>query len=307
MHDADASTWLIGYGPMGRAHSEALRALGVAHLVITRTKNWIVTPGFDVDAMPNGPWQELPPPAKCIISVPIPNLHPVATELIEHGAKDLLLEKPGCMTSKDATTLSQQANRRGAIVHVAYNRRFFATVAALRSIAAGTVGPVDISIQFGERRGTLQPTTDGYIAARWIVANSSHVFDLVIHLLGYPEEAQHRRSGHLNWHPTGSSFSGRWRYADGSLMTFRESWESPGPWSLKMTGNFGVAMLQPLEALSIQLKDVGSQNLNPYQNYGLKPGLVGMLAAYLDSRFERFPDMADQSRLLRLLEDIEGT
>lgn len=292
---------------MGRAHSEVLRALGVEHLVVTRTKCWTVSPKSLSSPVTHVNWRVLSPPAKCIVSVPIPDLRLVAETLILHGAKDLLLEKPGCLTRREASTLSQLANRCGAFVHVAYNRRFFVTVASLRSLVARSVDPLDVSIQFGERRGSLQPTHDREVAARWIVANSSHVFDLVIHLLGNPQEVQHSQSGHLNWHPTGSSFSGEWRYADGSLMTFQESWESPGPWSLKMTGSFGVATLQPLESLTIRLRNDRSRVLDPYLNYSHKPGLVGMLAAYLNSRFEIFPDMADQSRLLSLLEDIEGT
>src|SRR5690606_39036462 len=90
----------------------------------------------DVDVIPGGidSFLETNPavPDAAIVSVSVEQLASVALRLINYGVKYILLEKPGGVSSSELSAIYSVALSSESEVYVAYNRRHYSSVRALR-------------------------------------------------------------------------------------------------------------------------------------------------------------------------------
>jgi predicted dehydrogenase len=225
-----------------------------------------------------------------IVAVTESALAPTASALVERGARRLLVEKPGALDPGDLEHLAERAQSVGAAVYVAYNRRFYRSVACARALIEEDGGPLAVAFEFSEverlvlddaeRRG-LQAD----VLSRWGLANSLHVIDLAFFLAGEPDRLSTERVGSLPWHPAGAVYAGSGATERGALFAYHAVWSGAGRWGVELTTKARKLVLRPLETLQQQLR--GSFALEdvdvPAEPSGSKPGLHDQLAAFLSA------------------------
>jgi predicted dehydrogenase len=309
---------LVGVGEMGEAYAAALAHHGVADVealgrgaerveAFSRRTGLPATPG-GTPAL-----AELPAPERAIVAVGPEELAPVTRRLLARGCRSILVEKPGALSSVELRRLAVDAGERGADLFVAFNRRFYPSVDAARVAIAEDGGPLAGGFDFTEladrvlaERGP-KGWSDG-VLARWGVVNSAHVIDLFFHLAGPPTAWEQRRSGSLPWHPAGAVFAGSGATAAGALFSYRAAWSGAGRWGVEVTTARRRLVLQPLETLTVQ--QAGSFALERAvlapEPAGLKPGLAGLVAAFLDGADPRLCRADEAADLLAAAEAIMG-
>lgn len=224
-------------------------------------------------------------PDYAIIAVNVTGLYEVCSLLIKEGIRNILLEKPGALWLHEINDLKDEAVKRGVNVYIAYNRRFYASVAKAMEILGKDGGVISFSFEFTE----WSDRVEAFNAAteekeRWFLSNSSHVADLAFYMGGKPARINCYTSGSLQWHKSASIFCGSGISETGALFTYSANWNSPGRWGIELlSGNYRV-ILRPLEQLQIQKK--GSLNAEPViledmQDKEFKPGLFRMVDAFM--------------------------
>ncbi len=287
------TTLLVGAGPMALAYAKVLRGLDVPFEVIGRGAR-----SADVFAQTTGQRpveggladflsrRQIDPAIPVIVALPIPQLASATQLLIAAGARRLLVEKPAGLDLAEIDTLAAAACAAAADVFVAYNRRFYASVAAARALIVKDGGVSSFHIEFTELADRVAtPEKAPAVLTNWLLGNSSHVIDLAFHLCGDPVEMNGVVSGSLPWHPTGAVFAGHGRTAAGALFTWHADWSSAGRWGLDLRTRRRRLLLQPLEKLQLQEKSgftLSEFDLADRLDREYKPGLYRQVEAFLD-------------------------
>jgi predicted dehydrogenase len=246
--------------------------------------------------------------ATAIVAVAEDALVDVARELLARGVERALIEKPGALSAAELAKLVP--NDR---LFVGYNRRFYPAVVRARELVELDGGAIAVTFDFteverlvladAERRGLPE-----LILHRWGASNSLHVIDLAFFLAGDPASLTVERSGSLPWHPDGSRFAGCGDTVSGALFAYVATWDGGGRWSVEVTTRERRLVLRPLEELREQLR--GSFALEqvelPPEPAGIKPGLAGELAAFLDGDTRFLCGVAEAVARLELAEKIFG-
>ena len=284
---------LVGAGPMATAYAKALAGMSVpfeavgqgprsaaAFAEATGTRPvegglsaFLARGSAGVDA--------------AIVALPIPKLAEAAAQLLKAGVRRILVEKPAGLTADEIDGLARAASHAGADVFVAYNRRFYASVAAARAMIAEDGGVSSFHFEFTEFVArVITPDKDPAVLSNWLLGNSSHVLDLAFHLCGEPAEMDGAVTGSLPWHPDGAVFAGHGRTRAGALFTWHADWSSAGRWGLDIRTPRRRLLLQPLETLQVQEKsslDLHQVALADELDCNYKPGLYRQLAAFLSA------------------------
>jgi predicted dehydrogenase len=282
---------LIGAGAMAVAYAKALRGQGTSFTVVGRgaqsaaaflaaTGVRPVEGGLSAYLETNVVAADMP----VIVALPVAQLASATCELIAAGARKLLVEKPGGLDLAEIAMASAAARSHKAAVYVAYNRRFYASVAAAREMVAEDGGVTSFHMEFTEladRVATLG--RDPKLLANWVLANSSHVVDLAFHLGGEAQYLSGEIAGALPWHPDGAVFAGHGRTVGGALFTWHANWGSAGRWGLDLRTRKRRLLLQPLEKLQVQ--QTGSLELSDVAiddrlDREFKPGVIRQLQAF---------------------------
>jgi predicted dehydrogenase len=319
------SVLVLGTGEMGAEYVRALLAHGVSRddlLVVGRdaaraaafgAEHGVDARGGGVAAL-SGAWSGGP----AIVAVGHRELPGAAEALLGRGCKAILLEKPGALFRSRLEGLRSRVDAAGAQVFVAFNRRFYPSVAALRGYAEADGGLLSCSFDFTELAARVLPAgaAKGYppeAYERWAVVNSMHVIDLFVHLAGKPSEWEQRRAGALPWHRAGATFAGSGITGHGVLFSYLATWGGAGRWSVEATTAQRKLVLRPLETL--QMQDSGTFELRavelPAEPAGTKPGLAAEVGAFLEAAAggavdPRLCDLDDAIRSHRVTERIAG-
>lgn len=307
--------WIVGAGPMGRAYASALKYLGRSFTVVGRgaesAQSFETEIGINV--VRGGIQTALRQhrtPEMAILAVQISSSVETALKLMEAGVPKLLLEKPAALSLHDIDSLERTANKHGAEVWVAYNRRFYASVAHAGSLIEADGGLLSTNFDFTEFAYVPQEFDKSDLSRRrWLVANSSHVIDLVFFLSGKPVDLHCHRNGSLDWHPNSSRFAGSGTTERGVLFSYLADWDSPGRWGIELRTSERKLLLQPLE----QLKEMrrGSLDFVPVQiedtfDLRAKPGLISMTKAFIDGQTDDLCSLTDQAKALRWYHRMAG-
>ncbi len=252
-----------------------------------------------------------------IIATAIESLEDVTLSLIGAGIRSVLLEKPGVLDSGTCLRLNQKAEAAGALVRVAFNRRFYQSVLALSQRLA-TEPPVGAHFDFTEWAWQIaEGSNPAEVKRRWAIANSIHVFDTVAHLLGPFDDIRALRSGagDLDWHPQASTFAGSCLCGK-TPVSYGASWIAPGRWDVQVMTREGRYKLSPMEKLQVlRPRTVVWEELPADDSIDeeFKPGLARMVEAFAAGveageagMFKKLPTLAENARLLQSIEKVVG-
>lgn len=281
---------LVGTGPMAKAHAAPLKKLGVDFMALSRgeesARRFTEETGQPATAGGLASWLAAnQAPARAVVATPIVDLASTTRKLIDAGCRDILLEKPAAVDAAGIVALARYAETHRARVMVAYNRRYYASVMAARTMIHQEGGAQSLYFEFSEvadKVGALP--YDPAVLANWELANSTHVLDTAFFLAGKPTVIQGRIAGGLPWHPRGSRWVGSGRTEVGADFAYFADWDAPGRWGIEVNTYQTRYVLRPMEALQVQRR--GSFQLEPVglddeMDRVFKPGLYRQMKAWL--------------------------
>jgi predicted dehydrogenase len=286
---------IIGSGPMAIEYTMVLKAMHVNPLVIGRSEsscqvfekqtgikaisggleNFLENASMDLNAY------------EFIVATHEKNIGTVAKLLMEHGARKLLVEKPGGFDVADIFSVRDEAKKYNADIYIGYNRRFYQSVKKAKQMIAEDGGVKSFHFEFSEWSHIISGLKkEEGVKEQWFLSNSSHLIDLAFYIGGKPKELSAYVSGKLDWHPCGSVFVGAGQAENGALFSYHSNWEAPGRWSLEILTQKHRYIFKPLEALAIQ--KIGSVQIEPVELDGqidkdYKPGLYQQVEAFLNN------------------------
>jgi predicted dehydrogenase len=252
-------------------------------------------------------------PTHVIVASPVETLTPIAIEVMKAGVKHLLIEKPAAMDQRECSLLMACAAETGAEIHVAYNRRFYASVrGALTHMRAAGESIESVLFEFNEAMPAQGPGAVPEVKARWLLANSMHVIDTAFHPVGLPDMQRSRfqHSGGLSWHPAGSVFVGSGETVTGVPFACHANWDAPGRWGFEWMTKSTRYVFRPMEKLSVMRRgrfDLEPMALDDEIDSRFKPGVYHQNAAFLaGDRAAGLVTLAEAAVLIPLAQKIAG-
>jgi len=286
------SLWLIGAGNMSKDYAHVLNSLKQDFKVIGRNKlsaeKFFEDTGIRVyEGGISKALSQNKPPLIAIVAVNIEMLAEVTMLLIDAGVKRILVEKPGGLCKKDIQMIADRAKDREAVILIAYNRHFYASVNMARKLINEDGGARSCFFEFTEWSHVISSTVkSARLKKLWFLSNSSHVVDLAFHFCGLPKRWNAWKNGSLSWHPSASRFSGSGITDRDILFSYFADWEGPGRWALEVLSSKRRFIFKPMEQLHI-LK-IGSFEpekviLDDSLDKKFKPGLYLQTKAFLEN------------------------
>lgn len=238
-------------------------------------------------------------PGTAIVAVNVEQLEQVSRQLIQHGVRHILLEKPGGIDLQQLKKIETAADTSGANVYVAYNRRYLASVNRALQWIEEDGGLSSFHFEFTEKADLIAKLQQSVrVKQGWVLANSTHVIDLALFIGGPPIELHSYTAGGLDWHPHAAVFAGAGRTETGALFTYKADWKSAGNWSLELMTQRRRIVLNPLESVKYVIKnerEIREEKLaDPYDSQ-FKPGLFRLVSDFLSpSPSKRLVTIRDQ-------------
>tara|TARA_B110000438_G_C15792102_1_gene641182 strand:+ start:732 stop:1697 length:966 start_codon:yes stop_codon:yes gene_type:complete len=301
---------LIGAGDMAFEYSKVLDSLDVPYNVIGRGRKsaqfFQNKTGHEVhiggiDNTFNNKIIDIP--NKAIVAVGIKELSETAIKLMNHGVKNILLEKPGGLNLEEIDKVLKTSQKYKVNIYIAYNRRYYASVDKARDIIDKDGGVTSFSFDFTEWSHEIEKLEiDPIIKKNWFLANSSHVVDLAFFLCGHPKKMSAYICGKLDWHPIGSVFSGSGKTENGALFSYHANWNSAGRWGVNiMTSSYRI-ILKPLEKIQIQKRgkiDVQFLEIDDNLDINFKPGIFKQTECFIANNTDKLCSIEEQYSLLK--------
>ena len=307
--------WLVGAGPHAREYAKVLIDLKQNFEVIGRgsasADEFQASVGKSVSTRGLANEINLKGAPECaIVAVSYHMLAPVASTLILAGTRRILLEKPGALSVSEINELSSLANKYGAKIWVAYNRRFYASTALAREMIVDDGGATSCVFELTEWSHTIDPMPLPKVTkSAWMIANSSHVADLAFHLCGKPVDWNAWHSGKISWHPAAAQFCGAGVTKSGALFSYHADWEGPGRWGVEVLTRKRRYIFKPMETL--QITNLASTNLEQLKlddilDTSFKPGLHRQTKLFLDGKTELLCSLEEQSEMISVYTKMAG-
>ncbi|PJZ70381.1 hypothetical protein CH373_12320 [Leptospira perolatii] len=246
--------------------------------------------------------------SKAIVAVGIEKLKETTENLIDHGIKSILVEKPAGLNFQEISDLAKIVQKEKVNVFVAYNRRHYASVQKARELIEKDGGLLSIQFEFTEWAHVIKDLNKSAEAkANWFLGNSTHVLDLAFYFAGKPIKIASFKSGSLAWHENGSIFVGSGITETGVLFSYHSNWESAGRWGLELMSKSHRLILRPLEKLQIQKigsVDVEFVDLSDEFDQKFKPGLFLQTKSFLEDDGLLIPTLEDHNQNCQVFESI---
>lgn len=222
-----------------------------------------------------------------ILALPIPTLPAATKQLLAAGVEQLLIEKPAGLDHAVVRELADSVGVEAARhrCHIAYNRRYFASIIAARQAIAEDGGATSFSFEFTELSDRLR-TADipADLLRHWEYANSTHVIDTAFHLAGVPEKLWSIKSGSLDFHPDAARYAGAGVTGDGVPFTYLADWDAPGRWGIEINTRYRKLILRPMERLGVQARnsfEIVPMTIDDDLDRRFKPGFYRQTQAFL--------------------------
>lgn len=301
---------------MGTQYASVLQALGVdfcavgrglpsAETFFNQTGIRPATGGLEsfIKSNPN-------PPREAIVAVSFEALYSVTKALIQYGVKRILVEKPGAIHYTEIQELSRMADRQGAQVYIAYNRRFYTSVIEAKKRIAEDGGVSSFQFGFTEWSHKISQLNKPPVQLRnWFLGNSTHVIDLAFYLGGAPAAMNCFTAGSLDWYPNASSFAGAGLTEEGVPFSYHADWESAGRWSVEVLTKKCKLILCPLEELRCQQRGaltVEKVEIDDALDTNYKPGLYRQTETFLSDSPGPLLPLREHAVLCGFYRRIEG-
>lgn len=298
--------WLVGSGFMAIEYSKVLDNLAIDYSVIGRGKksaeNFQNSTGKIViqGGLENINLDNLDIPEYAIVAVNVEELYLATKKLIDMGVKKILVEKPGALEVEHLQELINLSEKKQIIIKIAYNRRFYQSVIKLKELTELDGGIRNIHFEFTEWSHKIKNLDKSKIVLNnWLLANSSHVIDLFIHLCGRPKKYNSYVSGSLDWFKYGSIFVGSGITENNVLFSYNSNWEAPGRWSLEISTQKNRFKLAPMEKLSMmKIGELSYKEVEfDYQfDESYKPGIYIMINNFFNGILDDFCDLNEQRK-----------
>jgi len=250
---------LVGAGNMAAEYIKVLDDLTVDYSIVGRSKEsaiafeqktgkQVIVGGLEVafDTLTHQP-------THAIVATTLESLEENTLYLIEKGVKQILVEKPGALSSEGMKRIVQSAGEHGANVYIAYNRRFYASVIAASKLIEEDGGLTSFLFEFTEWShvvGALGKTPTQL--DNWFIGNSTHVVDMAFFFGGKPKEMSSFVTSTLDWHPKGSIYTGAGVTEKDIFFSYHANWQAPGSWKLELLTAKNRYIFRPLEKLHVQ-------------------------------------------------------
>ncbi len=300
---------LVGSGPMAVAYAKVLQHMNIGFATVgrgqTSAENFEKETG--VKALTGGveaylAANTLAADTLVILTTNTDSLMQNMLALLKAGAAKMLVEKPAAIGIEELLQNEENLKPYSHKVFVAYNRRFYASVAEAKRLIEEDGGLQSVLFEFTEWAHVIGPLQKAPgIKENWFFANSTHVIDLAFYLAGKPAQMScYTKPGNLSWHKT-TNFAGAGITENGVLFSYLSNWESAGRWALELLTGKRRIYLKPLEGLSIQLK--GSVQVNEHVfdkaiDVEFKPGVYRQVEAFLNN---------DDKKLLNIEQHIKNS
>lgn len=282
---------LVGVGYMGCEYAKVLQAQNVPFVAIGRGEERAaafaketglkpITGGLDAYLASVGDGAL---PSEAIVATSVQSLAANAIALMEHGVRRIFLEKPGAATMDGLKVVADAAERTGAEVYLAYNRRFYASTLAAQEIIKEDGGVTSFLFEFTEWPESFE-SKPMVLKQNVFFANSSHVVNLAFYLGGRPKELTCYKAGRLPWHDAGASFAGAGITEGGATFSYEANWDAPGRWWVEVLTQKHRLIFRPLEKLQIQERRSVQQtfvDIDDHLDTEFKPGLYREVQAFL--------------------------
>lgn len=235
---------------------------------------------------------------KAIVATGVETLASVSSHLISVGVKDLLVEKPGAIDVEQLETLLNKMETFYSNIYIAYNRRFYASVAKAREIIREDGQVVNFHFELTEWGHVIKDVQkDESVKDNWFFANTTHVVDLAFHLGGAPSQLASFTTGSSEWHERSYVYAGAGVSNSGALFSYSGNWGGPGRWSVEVLTSKHRLIFRPMEKLQIQ--EVGSieqrfVDIDDSIDIEFKPGLFKQVEAFLSGDVEYLCPLSEQ-------------
>lgn len=315
MNIKNRDLWVVGTGPHSQHYLKVLQSLNVPALIVGRSKEGCekFQRNMGIKAYVGGvqkAMEEYAPPTTAIVSVNYHKLSNVSEILMNCGVKRILIEKPGSLSVEEGKNLLKLAKKSKSEVYIAYNRRFYQSVMEARKRISEDGGLISCNFEFTEWSDTIeQMNLPQMTANRWVIANSSHVLDLVFSFCGLPNELECFTFGSMHWHPTAARFSGGGVTQKGVTISYNADWEAPGRWRVDFLTKNNRYILSPMEKLQVIKKNhvrMETVNLDYKLDELFKPGLFLQTQAFLTGDTSHLCTLKDQVKALNIYSQIAG-
>lgn len=285
---------LVGSGYMGVEYAKVLKDLNLDFIVSGRSETSakhfekvvgvrVITGG--IDKFLN---QKIKIPSIAIVAVSEDQLGIVAQKLIHRGVKKILLEKPGGADFEEIIEVKKQAKKNNVAVYLAYNRRFYSSVAKAVDIIKKDGGILSIFFDFTEAVHKIIPLVRAPgVKENWFLHNSTHVIDLAFFLGGTPKKICSFTSGSLSWHSKAALFTGAGITKKGALFAYHADWKGPGRWGVEVVTKKHKLFFKPLEKLQIQQLgsfEIQETELNDNMDIEFKPGIYKQVRSFFGNK-----------------------
>lgn len=297
---------LVGAGPMAIAYAEVLKAMNKTFKVIGRG---LKSAGEFEHKIGVKPFQgglssflvenQINKDSRVIIATGTETLMSSLLMLVDAGVSNILIEKPAALSIEELLSKESKLSSVANSIFVAYNRRFYASVAEAERLITEDGGLLSMYFEFTEWAHRIEPLTKATgVKENWFFANSSHVVDLAFYLAGKPVEwNSFSKKGELSWHER-VNFVGAGITEKQVLFSYLSNWESAGRWSIELLTKNRRIYLKPLEGIQIQLKgsvDINEHFFDDELDRNFKPGLFKQVEAFLwDVKKEKMVSLAEQ-------------
>jgi len=281
---------IIGGGEIAKQYALTLLKFNITDItIISKTGNYIsnfchennltlLRGGFEKH-LPNFEKMDL-----VIIATPIPILIKATKLCINNGQDNILIEKPGSLYSDELLSLSKDyPNQR---IRIAYNRLVYPNLHKLKKLVKSEGGVTSCRFTFTEWLDRIDFKKDEPdVYQRWGISNSLHVISMAFDIIGFPKEITSIQSGKIDWHDSGSKFTGCGISENNIPFTYHADWNSGGRWGIEVFTKENSYLLIPLEQLYICPKFTG--NITPVEFKiafpDMKPGIPEEIAIMLEN------------------------
>jgi predicted dehydrogenase len=300
----DKRVLLVGAGPMAVDYAAILKSTEISFDVIGRGEKSAIQFREKTGTMPSvgglDPFvtaSNMSNYSHAIVATGVESLAENAISLIRAGLKKILVEKPGGLNSEEIEKLKAESEANNAEVFIAYNRRFYSSVAKAKEIIENDGGVTSFHFDFTEWSHKIEPLVKAPgVKEAWLLANSTHVIDLAFYLGGFPTVINCYTGGSLSWHKH-SIFAGAGVTETGALFSYGANWESAGRWGIELMTKAHKIILRPMEELFIQ--DKGSVEIKKVEidttfDAKFKPGLYLQTMAFLNNNYASLLGIGEQ-------------
>lgn len=283
--------WLVGAGSMAIDYSKVLQNQSVRFDVIGRgeasAQRFVKQTGTSVitGGLAKYLKHSVDKPSAAIVAVGVEELAETTIQLMNHGIKRILVEKPAGLNLEQIEKVVRVAEVKNAEVFVAYNRRFYASVQKAQELITIDGGVSSFNFEFTEWGHIIQELNKpDEVKAMCFLTNSTHVVDMAFYLGGEPRESVSYTAGSLEWHPLAAVFVGAGRTENGALFSYQANWNAPGRWGVEILTKYRRFIFRPLEQLQVQNKGsikIEQVEIDDVLDKAFKPGLYKQVETFL--------------------------